>query len=446
MSYNFKKIIDLDLVNEVPEGANVLIETDGATKRLPSTAIKPAPIQPDFAQNDSTAPDYVKNRTHYEEVIFRYTFDGNIEDKESVTIENVGRSAPAPQTSYVKISDNVLSASDLLGATMIVHGVVENEFPLPPKTVLDETSIYDDHAGCVAVVLNVIPIPFIFSVDKAMEVPAGIQSFIFPSAGTYVLYDEGGLVPIYCTELSKVNLRKLDSKYLPEHLPYEETAVVNEPLNITWDGNTEGLVCAVGFPFYKVSDAVLTDEQIKSATIVVGGEQISIASKWDDAPSITDELVVPCEEVVFVRKDGAVFDEMMMFPECGIYFIYAQGMHPTSLTTTEPVEHTKTIIVKKLDKKYLPDDIGGYTIFYVDFIDEKIYIDESIETEANSVDVETALSKGVIYFKKAHTGELYNSFELETGDSGYYIRILTMNYGNVNVQSVATSDFIGGAD
>ena len=39
MSYNFKKIMDLDLVTEVPEGANVLIETDGATKRLPSTAI-----------------------------------------------------------------------------------------------------------------------------------------------------------------------------------------------------------------------------------------------------------------------------------------------------------------------------------------------------------------------------------------------------------------------
>ena len=40
MSYNFKKIMDLELVNEVPEGANVLIEADGATKRLPSTAIK----------------------------------------------------------------------------------------------------------------------------------------------------------------------------------------------------------------------------------------------------------------------------------------------------------------------------------------------------------------------------------------------------------------------
>lgn len=39
MSYNFKKINELELINEVPEGANVLIETEGATKRLPSSAI-----------------------------------------------------------------------------------------------------------------------------------------------------------------------------------------------------------------------------------------------------------------------------------------------------------------------------------------------------------------------------------------------------------------------
>lgn len=85
MSYNFKKIIDLDLVNEVPEGANVLIETDGATKRLPSTAIKSddsyskeesdakyltkdhEQMQADFNENDVTSKAHVLNRTHYTE-------------------------------------------------------------------------------------------------------------------------------------------------------------------------------------------------------------------------------------------------------------------------------------------------------------------------------------------------------------------------------------------
>lgn len=88
MAYDFKKINELELVNEVPEGANVLIETEGTTKRLPSTAInngyskdevynktetdekfltKETIAKPDWNQNDSEAADYVKNRTHYEE-------------------------------------------------------------------------------------------------------------------------------------------------------------------------------------------------------------------------------------------------------------------------------------------------------------------------------------------------------------------------------------------
>jgi hypothetical protein len=99
-------------VNEVPEGANVLIETEGATKRLPSTAInngyakdevynkneayskeevynktetyskdevynkteadnkfltKETIAKPDWNQNNENAPDYVKNRTHWED-------------------------------------------------------------------------------------------------------------------------------------------------------------------------------------------------------------------------------------------------------------------------------------------------------------------------------------------------------------------------------------------
>lgn len=205
MSYNFKKIIDLDLVNEVPEGANVLIEADGATKRLPSTAIKPAPIQPDMAQNDPTAPDYVKNRTHY-----------------------------------------------------------------------------------------------------------------------------------------------------------EETKLVNEPLNLTWDGNTDGLVC-VADVLFKVSDLVLTDEQIKSATVTLNsGFGGPVADMWEDIVDrggVTEDIVMLSEFGAIVRKSGAVFNGLA-FEETGIYLISTNGFYISSFTTTEPVEHTKTV-VKKLDKKYLPDDIGG---------------------------------------------------------------------------------------
>lgn len=213
MSYNFKKIMDLELINEVPEGANVLIETDGATKRLPSTAIKPAPIQSDFAQNDPSAPDYVKNRTHY-----------------------------------------------------------------------------------------------------------------------------------------------------------EETSVVNEPLNITWDGNTEGLV-SVNDAFYKVSDVVLTDEQFKSGTLtVVGGNPLPLMITWNSLVAegkATEAFVNMNYILIVVRQAGTTIDGIL-FPECGIYF----AENVASLTTTEPVEHTKTV-VKKLDKKFLPDDIGSGGALIVNLTWEK---------------------------------------------------------------------------
>ena len=42
---------------------------------------------------------------------------------------------------------------------------------------------------------------------------------------------------------------------------YSVDKVVSEPLNITWDGNTSGKVSILDM-FCKVSDIILTDEQI----------------------------------------------------------------------------------------------------------------------------------------------------------------------------------------
>lgn len=142
--------------------------------------------------------------------------------------------------------------------------------------------------------------------------------------------------------------------YVKNRTHYEAEEIVNEPLNITWDGNTEGLVSVA--PFYKVSDTVLTDEQIKSATVVFDDETIAVGDMFDTMAVVSEELVVS-EIIGFCQKAGATFNNFT-FPEIGIYFVSIDGMYVSSLTTTEPVEQTKTV-VHKLDKKYLPDDIGG---------------------------------------------------------------------------------------
>ena len=240
MSYDFKKINELELVNGVPEGANVLIETEGTTKRLPSTAInngyskeevynkneayskdevynkneadekfltKETIAKPDWNQNDENAPDYVKNRTHWSEEFYRYIWDGNTEEKTIITPEG----APF---SYVKVTNDILTAEDLIGATMIVNGVAENELPLAPEAILDETCVFDNGDGFVYVSWG---IPVVMAFDKAMSV----DSIECPSAGVYVMYvpsTDPTTTPIYCSELSKTVVHKLDKKYLPDDI------------------------------------------------------------------------------------------------------------------------------------------------------------------------------------------------------------------------------------
>lgn len=142
---------------------------------------------------------------------------------------------------------------------------------------------------------------------------------------------------------------------------YEEEVVVNEPLNITWNGNTEGLVQAEGSVFYKISDLVLTEEQLKACTVAKSnGQSFVLSDIWDDGAIFITEDLIGGEFGVFVaRKDGAIFspspDASYTFPESGIYFgKFSKESFIFSLTATEPIEYTKTV-VKKLDPKFLPD-------------------------------------------------------------------------------------------
>ena len=147
---------------------------------------------------------------------------------------------------------------------------------------------------------------------------------------------------------------------------YESEEIVNEPLNITWDGNTEGLVNvdADGDIYWKLSDTVLSDAQIKSATfmISVANEPIVAADDWDwwVSDGFVTEGVVWTSYILFVRKPNSVMWGVT-FPEVGIYsclFGSTDGeCYVSSLTTTEPVEQTKTT-VHKLDEKFIPSTIA----------------------------------------------------------------------------------------
>ena len=81
---------------------------------------------------------------------------------------------------------------------------------------------------------------------------------------------------------------------------YEETTVVNEPLNITWDGNTEGLV-SVNDTFYKVSDATPTVD-----------DWAFIAKHYEDSAYVAGTIGNMSDNdniAAFLQKDGIGFAE-----------------------------------------------------------------------------------------------------------------------------------------
>ena len=178
---------------------------------------------------------------------------------------------------------------------------------------------------------------------------------------------------------------------------YEETEIVNEPLNITWDGNTEGLV-SINNQFYKVSDLALTDEEIKLSTIEFNNILMPIGDSWEEG--LANGQVIPSEEATFAfliivaRKDKAIISNGTIeieIPEKGIYFGVNPGGYVSALTTTEPIEQTKTV-VHKLDEKYLPD---GATVYYGD--DVYLYHDSAQTRKVTKEELRVAYQSGTIY-------------------------------------------------
>lgn len=233
--------------------------------------------------------------------------------------------------------------------------------------------------------------------------------------------------------------------YVKNRTHYEETVIVNEPLNITWDGNTEGLVMTEGVPAYKVSDSVLTDEQIKLTTETDNdGRSTNISNKWDKLVQngSVSEAVVITYGVAYVRTAGVEFLGSV-FPETGIYFMLYDGAYIASLTTTEPVEHTKTV-VKKIDKKFLPID-AHQTVFYYSSPDHRLYHDRSLTLGVSMDDLKMIINYRPIMLSDRHGDNLY--YPTKIGFLGSYaiayvrgvsaedeIRMYTSEYGGGGVE------------
>ena len=161
---------------------------------------------------------------------------------------------------------------------------------------------------------------------------------------------------------SERNLCKIPEDFLPEHLQFGDKTTTRGGDTLTWDGNSAGLVGSTsrdGITYYKVSDNVFTDAQMKAMTLSVSiGETFVFADEWESAQGVGINATEACTiafMVASVREDGAVCNGLT-FPEKGFYLGSVSGgaYFANKVTSPEPVFVTTTTVVTPLDEKYMP--------------------------------------------------------------------------------------------
>ena len=145
-----------------------------------------------------------------------------------------------------------------------------------------------------------------------------------------------------------------------DRLAYEETVPVASPINITFDGNTEGAVMSSKNNFYKVSDQVFSLDEILQMTVTfnMSGDIFDsvIGDRPNDVIQNNNAFCVTDNGPVFALAENSGPNPLGVpdtYPEPGIYF-------PVS-GTTRALRWLYKTVKKNLDEKFLPDGIESLT-------------------------------------------------------------------------------------
>ena len=160
--------------------------------------------------------------------------------------------------------------------------------------------------------------------------------------------------------------KPLTYDYMPEGYPSKSEETTSIEVDITWDGNTSGLVASSYNHYYRVSDAVYTLEQFKKMNYVSYGEDTSVSSVIEQG-GLTPENIVnglftvwagESQPIIVTEKAVANGSTIMggapdTFTEPGVYFP-ADGS-ATRLYSPEPIVETVTTIAP-MSSQFIPSE------------------------------------------------------------------------------------------
>lgn len=316
MSYEFTKLSDVPAVDEFPEGANAIIETNGEIKHCPSSNT-PKPLTYDYMP-EGYPSKALGTVTLMEEQELAFALDHNF---------------------YVASPTEAIE---------LVEGRT--------YTVTWDGTEYE----CVCVVFDSILILGNQSIDGLGD-----------DTGEPFLYEYGIFATLDTSASHTISVKTtletvtpMAEEYIPKPLTYDhmpEGYPSKGIFNIEWDGNTEGLT-AHGEDLYKVSDLVV------DPTVFASGATLTYADGHTDFMSIDaangkHNITIEPGKVMFGEGQVLIFTETPEPPfEIGVYFQHNEIYDVRKVTGGEVITPMAEEFIPNMNVSAFTNDAGYLTL------------------------------------------------------------------------------------
>ena len=134
-----------------------------------------------------------------------------------------------------------------------------------------------------------------------------------------------------------------------DRLAYEDKIPVNPPVNIVWDGNTEGLVASSQNNFYKVSDDIFTVDEFSQMIVTEKNGTEHNVNEYPDNVIVTNGIISYVDAGPLIATVANAGPNPVGFPdtypEPGVYFP-ANGSYTA-------LKWFYSTVIKKLDEKFV---------------------------------------------------------------------------------------------
>lgn len=304
-------------------------------------------VQTDWHQNNTTAKDYIKNRPGGYEESFEITWDGDTTGRASATAEGMSYT-------WYKVSDEILTADDIIGATVTV---VQNG--VSQSLVLTSDAVAREDYGVITSDGLIILAAQQGTYVSTME---GF-SISIPETGVYFVYMSSAGTTVYSTSLSNIIAHPFDDKYIPDSIARKnEVYTKDEAHTYEYDGTTAGrdTISYNALHFYKISDDIFTREELSGVSATFGSQTSSGIINLNVG---TNCITYTTWFVIVTAAGDCVTDSGYSFtaPSAGIYARYesSNGAYCSNITIVTPGDQSGLLLFSKNKKwKIAVDDNG----------------------------------------------------------------------------------------